>query len=252
MKVKSKKEIFFSKILNKTWKHLPSFVQTRYSFVIFNLNSIVNGKRNKNYLLSGNKLEFVHIPKTAGSSIKTAFRNINLLEESDEVHRPMSSKYDPSMINYFTCLREPLSRVYSLYVMGLRSGPEYPMYREAMSGLKYFVKSSSMYFECSNLQSRYCSLSPYKNEPNPIEVVDVLKSFKGVFIFEKLESDFDYLQMHLPHKNKNSYPKKMNTEDMKFIRSLNKTDQTVYDHFFKLTSEQRLKKLKLFMSKFYP
>lgn len=248
MRIRTKREKIISSVINKCWKHLPSFIRTKQNHNFFRLHSYIAGKQNKNYLLFGSKIEFIHIPKTGGLSIKTALHNIDALEQSDGVHRPMSSQYDPKKINYVTCLREPVSRVFSLYKMGLRMGLAYPMYREAMSGLKSFIKSSTMKFECSNLQSRYCTLSPYKEKTNPEEAIKVLSDFKGVFIFEQIREDFDYLNLNLPHKNKHIYSKNIKSKDRELILSLNKTDQIIYDYFSKLNSEQRLRKLKSIIS----
>ena len=244
MRIRTKREKIISSVINKCWKHLPSFIRTNQNHNFFRLHSYIAGKQNKNYLLVGNKIEFIHIPKTGGSSIKTALNNIDALEQSDGVHRPMSSQHDPKKINYVTCLREPVSRVFSLYTMGLRMGPSYPMYKEAMGGLKSFIVSPTMKFECSNLQSRYCTVSPYKEKTSPEEAIEILSNFKGVFIFEQIREDFDYLDLILPHKNKHNYSKNIKCKDREFILSLNKTDQVIHEYFSKLNSEQRLKNLK--------
>ena len=76
----------------------------------------------------------------------------------------------------------------------------------------------------------------------------MLSDFKGVFIFEQIREDFDYLNLNLPHKNKHMYSKKIKSKDRELILSLNKTDQIIYDYFSKLNSEQRLRNLKSIIS----
>jgi hypothetical protein len=249
MRIKSNKELFYCKLLNFAWKHSPKFITNNFSHKYFYFSSLLNGSRNKDYKIEGNKLEFIHLPKTGGTSIKEALKKINIIEECDEVHRPISSRYNPSGINYITCLREPISRVFSFFHMGLRFGPEFPLYREAKRGLVSFCNSTYKY-EVNNLHCRYYTKGAYKKEPSLEEAINNVKLFKGVFIFEKLNEDFEYLDIHIPHLNVHSYPKIASHKDKNFIRQINKSDIKLYKHFSDLSSDQRLSELKSFIKKY--
>ena len=242
MKVKSRYEVFLSRAFNKFCTILPNELTQKYSYKIFETNCKINGSDNKNYRISKRKLEFIHIPKTAGTSIRKTFIDSGWVEKDDNIHRPVSKHYSIEDIDYFTVLRNPVDRVWSYYQMGLRFGPEYPMFREASKGLEYFLRSGQKY-HASDLQSRYCSLLPFKKPQSIEHTISCLTKFKGLFIFSNLDKDFEYLGLKLGHKNKRQKECPSKSEKS-MIENINKVDSAVYDHFSKLTPHQRLFKLK--------
>jgi hypothetical protein len=130
--------------------------------------------------------------------------------------------------------------------MGLRSGLGYPLYREAKRGLVSFCNSTYKY-EVNNLHCRYFTQGLYKKDPSLEEAINNLKLFKGVFIFEKLNEDFEYLGIPIQHLNHHSYPKIISHEDKDFVRQINKSDIKLYSHFSDLSSDKRLRELKSFI-----
>jgi hypothetical protein len=182
MRVKSKYEVFLLKAFNWFCSILPKRITQKYSYKIFEINCKINGSDNKSYRISKRKLEFIHIPKTAGTSIKKIFINAGWVEKGANIHVPVSDLYPIENIDYFTVLRNPVDRVWSYYQMCLRHGPEYPSFREASKGLQYFLRSGRKY-HVSDLQSRYCSLLPFKKPQSIEHTIFCLNKFKGLFIF---------------------------------------------------------------------
>jgi len=242
MKIRSKSEILLSRAFNKLCMFLPRYFKCKWGYKILEANSIINGRDSKNYKIIKRKLEFIHIPKTAGSSIKELFIDREWVDPDDNVHRPVSKYYPIEEIDYFTVLRNPVDRVWSFYQMALRFGPEYPLFRQASKGLEYFLRSGRKY-HASDLQSRYCSLLPFKKPQSIEHTISCLTKFKGLFIFSNLEEDFEYLGLNLWHKNKRQKECPSKSEKS-MIENINKVDSAVYDHFSKLTPHQRLFKLK--------
>jgi len=72
---------------------LPRYFKHKFGYKIFEANNIINGRDSKNYKIKKGKLEFIHIPKTAGSSIKELFIDREWVDPDDDVHRPVSKCY---------------------------------------------------------------------------------------------------------------------------------------------------------------
>jgi hypothetical protein len=157
----------------------------------------LNGYDNPDYRFRKDQIGFIHIPKTAGTTLA------NMLDQDSgdafvnlHIHRPISAHCPPSEYQYLTILREPVSRVWSHYQMVLREVPGYPYQKYARKGLETFLKK---YWAVRNFTCRYFTGEIY-TEPDAATLAQALENlanFQKVILFEHFsESARDLLVQH--------------------------------------------------------
>ena len=112
------------------------------------------------YAFECSKMTFIHIPKTAGTSIHKFLCNKDQFSDrfqnvfDEGLHRPVSRYCHPSEYLYFTVMRHPLDRVWSYFQMVLRWDPRHPYATSARNGLLTFLERC---WEVRNMATRYLS-----------------------------------------------------------------------------------------------
>ena len=112
-----------------------------------------NGYHNPDYRFRKDQINFIHLPKTGG----TSFCKMLAADEQDrfaylDIHKPISKHCSTNDYQYVTVLREPIARVWSYYQMVLRSEKGYPYQKWANQGLEIFLKKC---WAARNMACRY-------------------------------------------------------------------------------------------------
>ena len=225
---------------------LDSLLETDYTIRVSNL---FRGFHNNKYSLSSEDLCFVHVPKTAGTSIA---KHLEILKDFKlrlnicyKNHCPVSINAHPSMYKYTTCHRDPSERVWSYYQMTIRDcGNSYHKYTTHNS-LEYFINHC---WECRNMMIKYMTANlSDKLDNNSVDLArSNLKMFFWVFDFDNLSSSiemftkkyFNYcspssLMGNIPvipqfHSRKSSY-KRPSWEELLIIEYYNQYDISLYN-----------------------
>ncbi|MFK8006489.1 MAG: hypothetical protein AB8H03_08965 [Saprospiraceae bacterium] len=147
------------------------------------------GYDNPNYQFEKEDIYFLHLPKCAGTSFSKMLKNDpkNRFKEL-LIHRPISSTCPPSDYRYITIIREPTSRVWSLYKMMLRQPENYPYRKYAVRGLEVFCQKNKA---ARNMVCRYLS-GEMKGEPS-IQTIEKafanLQQFYQVISFDNFAKE---------------------------------------------------------------
>ncbi|QNI86960.1 P-loop containing nucleoside triphosphate hydrolase [Synechococcus sp. ROS8604] len=225
---------------------LDSLLDTDYTIRVSNA---FRGFHNNRYKLSTDDLCFVHVPKTAGTSIAKYFEvlreyafGINICYKN---HCPVSIYADPAIYKYTTCHRDPFERVWSYYQMSIRDcGNSYHKYTTHDS-LEYFINHC---WECRNMMTKYmtANLSDNLNNKSVQLARDNLKMFFWVFDFDNLTSSLElftkkYFNYCAPpsmtndipvipqfHSRSSSY-RPPSREELLIIKYYNKYDISLFD-----------------------
>lgn len=195
------------------------------------------------YSFDIDKIAFVHIPKTAGSSIHQFFSSRPLLQLKlvnvtvGGCHRPVSRKCPPGQFRYFTVLRSPVDRVWSYYQMGLHVlAPHHPYSAYAKQGLRFFLHNC---WEARDLATRYYSgllLDEPDDKTYNIAMYN-LNCFEAVLDFRQLDIDllrftaqlgFQVKFDQIPHLNIFKYPQ-IDDSDRALILRYNLWDNLMYE-----------------------
>ena len=180
----------------------------------------------QDYKLVYNKIYFIHVPKTGGTSfyLELLKKYKNKLYKpyypsNYNTHYPLKMKPNFDNTQTITIIRDPINRVYSHFHDVLRNRKNV-YFSIAKRGLKNFCKKA---WEAQNLYCRYYSgnlNSDFKK--NVILAKNHLKCFDKIILFENLNKTLDV------HKNKKSYPS-MTKSDQEIIKTYNEYDLEIYD-----------------------
>ena len=175
------------------------------------------------YKILKNKIYFIHVPKTGGTSI-----NLELQKKyKNRLYRPYYPSYWTahyplkkmnSNIKTITVIRDPIARVYSFYHDVLKN-KKHHYYHLTVKGLDNFCKKA---WEANNQYTRFYSghlNSDFKK--NIILAKKNLKSFNKIILFENLYNIIN------THSNKKRYPTITKNEE-NIIKKYNKYDYEIF------------------------
>lgn len=199
----------------------------------------------QNYKICKNKLYFIHIPKTGGTTfhqilqknLKTKLFNFNYPYNYDfNTHNPLPKNINLKNKNFVTILRNPLNRVYSFYIDQLRN-KKGRYHNLAKKGLKNFCDKC---WESNNLYCRYFSGDLHLASKIYFEKAKKnLKDFNDVLIFENLNQEINnYIKKYnfkkkwlTKNKKKYSPPSQ---ENLQIIKKYNANDLRLYKFILNL------------------
>lgn len=197
-----------------------------------------NGYHNPDYRFRKDQINFIHLPKTGGTSF------CKMLKEGSEdrfafmdIHKPISKYCSPKDYQYVTVLREPVARVWSYYQMVLRSQKGYPYQKWANQGLEVFLKKC---WAARNMACRYLT-AEMEGEPNQGTVnraLANLKDFYAVLNFAHFSQEASvFMEQHsityeqIPNERKHSYTKPTAAE-IALIKQYNQRDIVLFESWF--------------------
>ncbi|MFY0591785.1 hypothetical protein [Roseivirga sp.] len=196
-----------------------------------------NGYHNPGYSFDENEINFLHLPKTGGTSL------CKILERDPEqrfgklnIHRPVSINCPPAHFRYVTVMREPVARVWSYYQMVLRSEPGYPYQKWARKGLNVFLKKC---WAARNMSCRYLSseVDAEPNEQTLRKAEQHLSQFYAVIDFGDFSEEVvKFMKDHhipfeqIPNERNFSYNQPKNAE-IELIKSYNQWDIALYEYW---------------------
>ena len=201
------------------------------------------GYDNPNYRFEKSDMFFLHLPKCAGTSFSKMLRADpkNRFKEL-LIHRPISKNCPPSDFRYITIMREPTSRVWSLYKMMLRQPENYPYRKYAVDGIEIFCQKNKA---ARNMVCRYLS-GEMSGEPNAQTVEKAyanLQLFYEVISFENFaEEALDFLSRHgipfeqIPSERKAKY-QPPTPEDQAVLEKYNQQDIQLFEKWNKKRNE---------------
>lgn len=184
------------------------------------------------------KYIFVHIPKTAGASIANKLKKDGSTRALSKVHPSVSElcrNYSTKRFFYFSFVRNPWDRVYSLY--NFRKFKFYSMpqnrNREFRSFREFILKSNEKWHYIMNPRTPQTYWITLRNE--------IIPEFIGRF--ETLNSDLEILSSHINvsfdnlkhvHKTKRStiYQNMYDDETKEFIEYYHKSDIEMFNYTF--------------------
>ncbi len=194
---------------------------------------------NADYRFGEDQVAFLHIPKTAGTSMHELLGTlppgtiVNL-----QLNRPVSIHCPPGRYRYIAMMRDPIARVWSYYNMALRLDVDNPYQHHARQGLAFFLEHC---WEVREMATRYLS-GRVHGEPNRACRDIALQNLERMYfvgLFEELHTELPRLVrllggsdqgLQLPHHRKASYPPP-NEEETALIRRYNRHDMDLYRVF---------------------
>jgi hypothetical protein len=232
------KEKRLFKIARAALRRLDTCLYTDFSV---RLHNYIGGFHRSDYIFSKKQFSFVHLPKTAGTSLSSILeRDPKKRFVGTFMHRPVSLYCPPQHYSYITVMRDPVDRVWSYYQMALRklehkAGPYCHL---AGKGLEFFLQHC---WEVRNMACRFYTGDVYK-EPTASQVDKAwanLECFHNIISFEKFNEDVECFlkstecpQLVVPVQNRFKYnvPKESDREK---IRAYNSMDVQLYDRWRK-------------------
>lgn len=197
------------------------------------------GYDNPNYQFDKSDICFLHLPKCAGTSFAKILKNDPQKRFKELlIHRPISPVCPPSDYRYITIMREPTSRVWSLYKMMLRQPENYPYRKHALRGIEVFCKKNKA---ARNMVCRYLS-GEMTGEPNAQTVEKAyanLQQFYYIIDFSKFAVEATaFLEQHaipfekIPAERKAKYagPSK---EEQEILQKYNQWDIRLFEQWKK-------------------
>ncbi len=212
------------------------------------LTNHIIGFHKSAYNFKKNKISFVHIPKTGGTSlhkllrkdVKSRFINLN-------VHRPVSRLCDPGEYSYMTVMRNPVARVWSYYQMIKRNPYGSAYKRFADKGIECLLKHC---WEVRNMACRYYS-GEVKPEPDTATFNRAMKNLDNFIcvidmeFYEKQVDEFltqyNIPNNHIPHERKSRYPT-YDQNEYELICEYNKLDIEIFDKWKPVYLDENIKK----------
>ena len=205
-------------------------------------NNIFRFHRN-DYKFSKDQFVFIHVPKTAGSSVTIyldgKMGNKLYKWEKWSQHHPISLICPPiENYNYITFMRDPITRVFSYYNTSLLNSATV-RHSIAKRGL------SDLLINCWEVRNLYCQyFSGFVRENVNEEIYEIakenLKKFYFIGFFENFENDLKLLTEKLqvkmdkiPHiamYSKDNY-KKLDENSSKLIANYNRFDIQLFNEF---------------------
>ena len=195
------------------------------------------------YTFNKNNMSFIHIPKSAGTSLGSIINKYNLPIRYG-AHEPISNLCPPGMYKYILIIRDPISRVISYYNMVKRNGKNYP-YNKYTSSMSIFLQNC---FEVRNLMTLYLSgltVDELRDKYNNVvgeEIYNIalsnLKQVYKVIIFEQFAeqiTDFIYKEFNIsilsaPHERRVTEINNIPIEDINIIKQYNQYDIKLWDY----------------------
>ena len=219
LKFKSRLIKLFTKILIKPLDNMLNITLEEKI-----LRNVLNTHQ-QNYKLVKNKIYFIHVPKTGGTSFYLELLNKYnnkiykpCYPSNYNAHYPLKKKQNFDNIQVITIIRDPIKRVYSHYYDVLKN-KKHPYFSISKRGLKNFCQKA---WEAQNLYCRYYSGNLNSDfERNIALAKKNLKYFNEVILFEELNKKISM------HKNKKSYPD-ITELDKKIIEKYNQYDIEIY------------------------
>lgn len=198
------------------------------------------------YIFDRSKIAVVHIPKTAGTTLKAVLeevapeRFVNL-----DVHRPVSLRCPPGPFSYVTVLRDPAARVWSYYQMARRR-EQNPYAKFASRGLAYFLDHC---WEVRNMACRYLCGRPREEagKEHLRTAKENVEAFFFVGLFERFDEDMRWLLdklgvapagVPIPHLRP-SLRQDLSREDRCLIEEYNAHDVALYEWFLERRATAR-------------
>lgn len=199
-----------------------------------------------NYQVDQDEIIFIHIPKTAGTSIHTSITDKRVKKKN--THLFLNPKEAPSKREYFTFFRQPVDRVWSYFHMDLRQRGFYS--RHNKTNIKDFIETcwetnNTMLFIFSGKErgDYYHNIYHHGGCLSDTDLKELyncsktnLDDFKFIGFLENFEASINRLKQYIQIDNvekKNSYNYRPPTEEEKnIIAEKNQWDQKLYDHFF--------------------
>ena len=215
----------------------------RVSDIIFDSDKYIrythhkNGYHNPKYSFKKDQINFIHLPKTGGTSF------CRMLEKDPQkrfvhldIHRPVSKFCAPQDHKYITVLRNPIDRVWSQYQHVLRESEGYPYQKFAKQGLNRFLEKC---WAVRNMACRYIS-GNVEQEPDQAtleKAIENLECFYDVLLFENFSTEVgEFLNRHqipnehIPNERKSEYAKPTNQE-IELIRRYNQLDIAFFENW---------------------
>ena len=208
-------------------------------------NNIFNYHRN-DYKFDKKKIVYIHIPKTAGSSVRKVLEDTisgSLYRwERESQHNPVSLLCSPSKeYRYITFLRYPVQRVLSYYMTSLNK-QDTPRHSIAKRSL------ADLLINCWEVKNLYCQyLSGFVKEIVNEDIYNIakknLENFFFVGQFEKFDDSAKQLcnklgvkLEYLPHVvlYSKTYHDPLSEDQENIIKKYNKYDIKLYNEFFNL------------------
>ena len=201
---------------------------------------------NNNYKINGEYC-LIHVPRTGGVTFyrnllpifKENLHNFNFpYHPNFNTHNPVNKSADFKKTKYLTVLRDPVERVYSLFIDVL-ANRKHSLNHLAKKGLEIFCMNS---WEVKNMYVRYFSGNIFKDDENHYsKAIGNLNEFYKIFNFHDLEKDIDiFLEKEKNLKNdfKNYKTKKYNKiisdSDREIIKKFNYLDLKLFKKMTKL------------------
>jgi Sulfotransferase family len=171
--------------------------QTCQTTIQARLMALETGFHSTSYRFSKDKIAFIHIPKTGGTSIS------EMLAQQDDgsrfanlhMHRPVSKYCPPQEYQYITMLRHPVNRIFSYWRMVNRDKFS-PYAHLCPRGLEHFINHC---WEARNVCCRYLAgeINPEVNEETYERACNNLLNFRFVGLFDQFETSIAQLLMLL-------------------------------------------------------
>lgn len=204
-----------------------------------------NGYHNPDYHFEKDQINFIHLPKTGGTSI------CKILENDPEkrfahlhIHKPVSIHCSPSDYKYVTVLRDPVARVWSYYQMVLRSEKGYPYQKWANQSLEIFLQKC---WAARDLTCRYLSgqVTPEPDEKTLELAISHLSQFYVVMDFADFSGEVSgFMAEHkipyeqIPNERNHKYTRATETEK-ELIRKYNPWDMALFQRWFDQSKEEK-------------
>ena len=193
--------------------------------------------RNDYIIDNQNLFCFIHLPKTAGISIRENLKKNHFplfILPKNSLHNPVSLYCHPSEFKYFTVIRDPVDRVYSQYKM-FKRGREYI----TKYGLINTIKNQ---YSFKNFACQYYSglTDEIVDENIFLLAKKNLENFFFIIDFNNIESDYEKMlkkanckyNIKIKKQNYSSY-EKISTKDKEVIKVYNYWDLKLYEYYEK-------------------
>ena len=147
-------------------------------------------------------------------------------------HNPVNKSADFKKTKYLTVLRDPVERVYSLFIDVL-ANRKHSLNHLAKKGLEIFCMNS---WEVKNMYVRYFSGNIFKDDENHYsKAIGNLNEFYKIFNFHDLEKDIDIflekeknLKIDLKNYKTKKYNKIISDSDREIIKKFNYLDLKLF------------------------